>query len=180
MFSTEYQRSICMFYLSLLCYLGIVLSIAIDKPDHCRDRGLCRVCDSVFLHVRAHRFLLQHLMNVCGLKIRVYLFLCVGHVVQSPEVQYYRRIWLWFSCPYCELSMFVSHVVLDWSCTCAQSIEMFTRTLDSHTLKVFMLIAWLVIFRLVCSSYFIQILWGFFHLGVNYSILYHLKSIFYI
>lgn len=102
----------------------------------------------------------------------VFIFFVCSHVVQSPEVQYYRCIWLWFSCPYCELSTFVSHVVLalDWSCTCAQSIEMFTRTLGSQTLKVFMLIAWMVIFRLACSNS----LFFYYYLSGKYSI-YHQK-----
>lgn len=60
----------------------------------------------------------------------VFIFFVCSHVVQSPEVQYYRCIWLWFSCPYCELSTFVSHVVLalDWSCTCAINRDVHTYT----------------------------------------------------
>lgn len=45
-------------------------------PESIVGTSVCVECVSVFLHVQAHRFLLQHLINASVLKIRVYLF-CV-------------------------------------------------------------------------------------------------------
>lgn len=128
---------------------GYSLSIVIAKlrtwtgsyRDHCRDRGLCRVCFCVSTCTGAPLPALTLNQRQCT-QDPCLSFLCVvtwySHLKYSTTAAYG--------------SDFPVHIVncrrssamlyqLQTDHVHAQSIEMFTRTLGSQTLKVFMLIA---------------------------------------